>query len=262
MQRRGDGLRRTERIAILTGMNGNLKLDVLAIGAHPDDVELACGGTIIKMVDQGRTVGLLDLTEGELGTRGSREIRAREAAAAAGLLGVALRENLHLPDGNIALSHENVLRLVTVIRRYRPDLLLFPHGFERHPDHEHAHRLCREAWFYAGLEKIVTKDQGSQQEPHRPLKYFLFMQSYEFTPSFIVDISAEFTRRMEAVRAFKSQFHDPASRERETLLSHPGFLEMLETRFAYFGDRIGVRYGEPLYSVDAIGISDPFELIR
>lgn len=238
------------------------KLDVLAIGAHPDDIELACGGTVIKLVRQGKRVGILDLTEGELGTRGSREIRAREAQEAAGILGVALRENLKLPDGNIGLHEENRLQLIRIIRRYRPEVLLMPHWLERHPDHEHAHALAREAWFYSGLEKIRTSDLGIQQEPHRPLKYFLFMQSYEFAPSFVIDITEEYPRRLEAVRAFRSQFHDPESRERETVLSKPDFLEMLETRLAYFGDRIGVRYGEPFFSVDMIGLSDMFTLVR
>ena len=238
------------------------KLDVLAIGAHPDDIELACGGTVIKLVKQGKRVGLVDLTEGELGTRGSREIRAREAASAAQVLGVSARENLKLPDGNIEVNEENRRKLIQVIRRFRPDVLLIPHWLERHPDHEHAHQLSREAWFYAGLERIETKDHGTRQEPHRPLKYFLFMQSYEFVPSFVVDISEEYPRRMEAVRAFRSQFHDPHSTERETRLSRPDFFERLETRLSYFGDRIGVRYGEPFYSVETVGLSDLFSLVR
>ena len=238
------------------------KLDVLAIGAHPDDVELACGGTVIKLVKQGKKVGLVDLTQGELGTRGSAEIRAREAASAAAILGVTVRENLKMPDGNIEPHEENRLKLIQVIRRYRPDVLLMHHWFERHPDHEHAHRLAREAWFYSGLERIETSDLGLRQEPHPPLKYFLYMQSYEFIPSFVVDITEEFPRRMEAVRAFRSQFHDPESNERETALSRPDFFEMLETRFSYFGDRIGVRYGEPFYSVEILGISDLFFIVR
>jgi N-acetylglucosamine malate deacetylase 1 len=237
------------------------KLDVLAIGAHPDDIELACGGTVIKLIGQGKKVGLVDLTQGELGTRGSREIRAREAEAAAAVLGVTVRINLKMPDGNIEVTEENRGKLIQVIRRYRPDVLLMPHWFERHPDHEHAHRLAREAWFYAGLERIPTIDNGVQQEPHRPFKYFLFMQSYEFVPSFLVDISREFPRRMDAVRAFRSQFYDPDSQERETVLSAPEFFQALETRFAYFGRQAGVKYAEPFYSVEPVRVNDLFSLV-
>lgn len=239
-----------------------MKLDVLAIGAHPDDIELTCGGTIVKLVKQGKRVGICDLTQGELGTRGSRETRSKEAADAAKILGISIRENLGMPDGNIENTSNTRLKVIETIRKHRPEALLFPHWLERHPDHEHAHQLCREAWFYSGLEKIETNLNGSKQEPFRPLKYFHFMQTYEFTPSFVIDISDEYEQRMEAVRSFKSQFHDPESKERETLLSEPGFLDMLRARFEYFGDRIGTKYGEPFYSVDMIGISNLFHLMR
>lgn len=237
-----------------------MKLDLLAIAAHPDDAELSCGGTILKLVKRGRKVGLLDLTRGELSTRGTQEIREAESNAATKILGVQVRENLCLPDGNIEVNRENKLKVIQIIRKYKPELLLFPHWLERHPDHEHAHALCREAWFYAGLEKIETTLFDVKQEPHRPRSYYHFMQAYEFAPSFIVDISDEFERRMEAVRAFKSQFHNPSSSERETFLSSPEFLEFLITRFAYYGGRIGRKYGEPFFSVNMIGIDDPFVL--
>ncbi|MCZ6775776.1 MAG: bacillithiol biosynthesis deacetylase BshB1 [Ignavibacteria bacterium] len=232
-----------------------MKLDVLAIGAHPDDVELTCGGTIIKLIKQGRNVGLADLTEGELGTRGSRKIRAAEALEAARILGVALRENLQIPDGDIQLSKENLLKAISLIRQYKPELLLFPHSKDRHPDHEHAHVLCREAWFYAGLERIETTVDGNKQEPHRPKKYYEYMQWLEFIPSFVIDISGEYEQRMEAARAFRSQFHDPDSKDRETVLSSPEFMEMLRTRLEYYGDRIGTKYGEPFYSPNMVGLS-------
>jgi bacillithiol biosynthesis deacetylase BshB1 len=234
-----------------------MKIDVMAIGAHPDDIELACGGTVIRLVSQGRKVGLVDLTEGELGTRGSKDIRAKEATDAARILGVAFRKNLNLQDGNIELTMDNRVSLIRLLRQHRPDILLFPHWLERHPDHEHAHRLCREAWFYSGLEKIPTQDDnGTIQQPFRPRSYYHFMQSYEFIPSFVVDISEQFERRTEAVLAFKSQFYDPNSDERETALSSPDFLELLRTRHEYFGDRIGRKYGEPFFSVNMLGITD------
>ena len=239
---------------------GHMKLDVLAIGAHPDDIELACGGTIIKLVKQGRKVGIIDLTAGELGTRGTSEIRAQEAAAATKLLGAHIRECLNIPDGNIENTFENRKRLICSIRKYRPEILLFPHHTDRHPDHEHAHVLSREAWFYAGLEKIETLDQNRRQDPHRPRNYYSYMQWFEFIPSFIIDISDEYNQRMEAVRAFKSQFHDPESNERETALSDPEFMVMLRTRFEYYGDRIGKKFGEPWSAPSYLGISDLFSL--
>jgi bacillithiol biosynthesis deacetylase BshB1 len=237
-----------------------MKLDVLAIGAHPDDVDLSCGGTVAKLVKQGRRVGIADLTRGELGTRGSREIRAAEAAEAARILGVQVRVNLGMPDGNLETTLQNRLNIVRTIRQYQPDVLLFPYPVDRHPDHEHAHTLCREAWFAAGLAKIETTFHGKSQEPFRPRAYYHFMQWFEFQPSFIIDISDEFEQRMECVRAFKSQFYDPESNERQTILSTPEFLEMLRTRLAYYGDKIGKKYGEPFYSVTAVNVRDLFEL--
>ncbi len=240
--------------------NLRMKLDLLAIAAHPDDVELSCGGTIAKLVKRGKKVGLLDLTRGELSTRGTLEIREAEAAEAARLLGVHVRENLELQDGSIEVNRANKIKVIEIIRKYKPEILFFPHWLERHPDHEHAHALCREAWFYAGLEKIETTMGGIKQEPHRPRSYYHFMQTYEFAPSFIIDISSEFEQRMQATRAFASQFYDPSSNERETFLSTPEFIEFLITRFSYYGDRIGRKYGEPFFSVNMIGIEDPFLL--
>jgi len=233
-----------------------MKLDVLAIGAHADDIELTCGGTVLKLVTKGKRVGLLDLTEGELGTRGTKEIRTEESKKAAEILGVSLRENLRIPDGDIQVNPENRTKLMRVIRKYRPEILLIPHWLERHPDHQQAHHLCREAWFYSGLAKIVTEDDGATQESFRPRSYYHYMQVYEFAPSFVVDISDQYERRMEAVAAYRSQFHNPKSNERETFLSHPEFMNMLRTRLEYYGDRIGVKYGEPFYSVNMVGLSD------
>lgn len=233
-----------------------MKLDVLAIGAHADDIELTCGGTVIKLVNKGKRVGLLDLTEGELGTRGTKEIRAEESKKAASILGVSLRENLGIADGDIQVNKENRVKLIRILRKYRPDILLIPHWLERHPDHQHTHQLCRESWFYAGLEKIATNDDGTDQRPFRPKSYYHYMQVYEFTPSFVIDISDEYQQRMEAVAAYGSQFHNPQSYERETFLSSPEFMDMLRTRLEYYGDRIGVKYGEPFYSVNMVGLAD------
>lgn len=239
-----------------------MKLDVLAIGAHPDDIELSCAGTVSAMVKQGKRVGILDLTDGELGTRGSRSIRKKEAARSAEILGLSMREGLRLPDGNIEVHQTNIKKVIQVIRRYRPSLLLFPHWLERHPDHEHAHRLCREAWFYAGLEKIRTTDQGKSQEPFRPGKYFHFMQKYEFQPTFIIDVSSVYETKKESLYAFSSQFYDPKSKERETLLSSKIFLESIFARDKHYGSLINVEYGEPFYSIEPLGFNSLFDILK
>ena len=237
-----------------------MKLDVLAIGAHPDDIELTCSGTVAKLVKLGHAVGILDLTRGELGTRGSAKLRAQEAANAARILGVRVRENLGLQDGNIEVSKKNILRLITVLRKYRPTILLIPYSSERHPDHEHAHRLAKEAWYFSGLAKIKTKNGRSDQEAFRPKYYFEYMQLHSFSPSFIVDISDVYEKRAAAIKAFGSQFHNPEHKDRETYLSRPQFLEFLETRARYYGQQIGARYGEPFYSIKPIGVEDIFNL--
>ena len=236
-----------------------MHLDILAIGAHPDDVELCCGGTLAKLVRKGRKAGILDLTAGELGTRGTRALRLREAAEAARILG-CVRENLRLGDGSIAADGRNVKKLITVIRKYRPRMLLIPHSHDRHPDHVHAHQLCREAWFYAGLRKISSTLDGRRQEPWRPHNYIQYMQWHEFTPSFMVDITPTYGIRLKAIRAYKSQFYDPASKEPMTKLSDATFFDFVETRAKIYGARIGVPYAEPFLTVDAIGIDDPLHL--
>ncbi|MGE5315266.1 MAG: bacillithiol biosynthesis deacetylase BshB1 [Acidobacteriota bacterium] len=237
-----------------------MNVDVLAIGAHPDDVELACAATVAKLVKRGYKVGILDLTEGELGTRGTREIRKREADAAAKILGVEFRQSLGLSDGNIEVTMENITKVMKVIRTHTPSILLFPHWLERHPDHEHAHRLCREAWFYAGLEKIKTTVNGKHQEPHRPKKFFHFMQKFEFTPSVIVDVSDVYDIKKQALASFASQFHNPESTERETLLSQKIFLEQVYARDMHFGGMINASFGEPFYLVEPVGIDTFFDI--
>lgn len=236
-----------------------MQLDILAVGAHPDDVELCCGGTLAKLVRSGKKAGILDLTEGELGTRGTRTLRLKEAAAAGSILG-CVRENLRLPDGNIEVNQRNVKRMITIIRKFRPKMIVIPHWHERHPDHVHAHHLCKEAWFYSGLRKISTTLGGRKQDPWRPDNYIHFMQWYEFTPSFIVDITGSYETRLRAIRTHKSQFYDPGSTEPATKLSDASFFDFIETRAKVYGAKIGVKYGEPFYSVEAIGIEDPLEL--
>ena len=239
-----------------------MNIDVLAIGAHPDDIELACCGTIAKLVKQGKQVGILDLTQGELGTRGTKHIRNNEAKTAAKILGVAFRENLKLTDGSFEVNQKNILKVIQVIRKYRPKILLIPPFHERHPDHEHAHRLAKEALFYSGLKNISTKENGKLQEAFRPDTYFQFMMRYEFQPSFIVDISDVYEIRVKAIEAFASQLHSVTykSNEPETLLSKASFKDLLEIRAKYFGSQIGVKYGEPFYYHQPLGVTDIFSL--
>jgi bacillithiol biosynthesis deacetylase BshB1 len=238
------------------------KLDVLAIAAHPDDIELFCAATVAKLVRGGKKVGILDLTDGELGTRGSRLIRLKEASAASKILGITERVRLGLPDGNIEVSQTNIKKVIQIIRLFQPTILLFPHWLERHPDHEHAHRLCREAWFYSGLEKIQTKYKGKNQEPFRPKKYFHFMQKYEFQPSFIIDVSDCYDFKKQSLLAFHSQFYDPKNKERETILSSKIFLESIYARDKHYGSMINVEYGEPFYSIEPLGFDSLFDVIK
>jgi bacillithiol biosynthesis deacetylase BshB1 len=237
------------------------RVDVLAIGAHPDDIELSCGGTVAKLVADGHKVALADVTQGELGTRGTKEIRLREAVNAAKVLGVATRVNLKIPDGGIELSKTNIRKVITLIRDLRPKILIIPHSVERHPDHVHTHNLCKEAWFYSGLRKIKTSLNGKAQDPHRPDNFFEFMQWYEYTPSFIVDITNTFEIKMKAIRAHASQFHDPKSKDPETILSRPEFLDRIQTEAEYYGKKIGVRYAEPFYSWTPLGVNTIFDFV-
>ncbi len=238
-----------------------MHVDVLALGAHPDDIELSCGGTIAKLVKDGHKVAIADFTQGELGTRGNKDIRSKEAAEAAKILGVTARRNLKIPDGDIELSKANIKKVITLIRELRPRILIIPHSVERHPDHVHAHRLSKEAWYYSGLRKIETSLDGEHQKPHRPDNFFEFMQWYEFTPSFIVDISETFDTKMKAIKAHASQFYDPNSKDPETLLSRPEFLERIKTDSEYYGKRIGVKYGEPFYSWTPLGVKTIFDFV-
>jgi len=238
-----------------------MKLDVLAIGAHPDDVELSCAGTVAKLVKSGKKVALLDLTQGELGTRGSKAIRKREADNSARILGVEFRVNLRLPDGNIECSRKNTIKVIEAIRSFQPSVLLFPHSLERHPDHEHAYKLCKEAWFLSGLEKILTRVNGKKQEPFRPKRYFHYMQKYEFAPSFIVDVSDIYDVKTRALSAFESQFYNPLSKERETRLSSKLFLESIKARDMHHGSLIDAAFGEPFYSIEPLGLHSFFDLV-
>lgn len=235
-------------------------LDVLATAAHPDDVELCCSGTICTLTDRGYDVGVVDFTRGELGTRGTPEARAEEAANAAEIMGLAARENLEIPDGQIENSPENRRKVIRRLRKHRPRVLLINADHCRHPDHCDAAELASDAAYYAGLRKIETRDRdGRLQEPWRPDHVLHYMQAIEFEPTFVVDVSDVWDRRMEALRAYRSQFFHPEydSDEPETFISNPEFMEWIEARARTLGYWIGAEYGEALkYRHPPVGVDD------
>jgi N-acetylglucosamine malate deacetylase 1 len=231
-----------------------MPLHALAFGAHPDDVELTCGGTVSKLADLGYSVGVVALTAGELGTRGTVEMRRREFKEAARILGVSATRLLALPDGGLAADHEQKQEVIRVIREFQPQIVLAPYWKDRHPDHANASRLVSEASFLAGLSRIDTG-----QPPYRPCRVLYYPSRYSFRPSFVVDISRTQSRKMEAVRAYRSQFHEPGrvADGPETNVSHPGFLEAIVARDRWFGACIGTDFGEAFLVREPLPVEDP-----
>jgi bacillithiol biosynthesis deacetylase BshB1 len=229
-----------------------MNLDVLVFAAHPDDAELSMGGTIANLSLNNLKVGIIDLTRGELGTRGTAESRQKEAFNAALALKVSLRENLEIPDGNIQNTKENVLKIIMEIRKYRPKIIFAPYYNDRHPDHIDASNLIKRAMFSTGLSKIKTFDKEVPQNHFRPQKLFYYMQTYTFEPTFIIDISDTFSQKMKSVECYSSQFHNPKSKEPETFISRPEFINYIKSRAEYYGFSIGKRYGEPFFCEENI----------
>jgi bacillithiol biosynthesis deacetylase BshB1 len=239
-----------------------LKLDVLVLAAHPDDAEISCGGTIAKHVALGYSVGILDFTRGELGTRGTPELRSQEAGEAARILKVSVRDNLELRDGFFQNDPDHQLKVVRAVRKYKPDVVLANAVYDRHIDHGKGAALGYDACFLAGLAKVETiDDEGRKQAPWRPAVVYHCIQSLFVKPDFIVDISEHFETKMHAVRAFKSQFFDPNSQEPATYISNPSFLRMLEARAIEFGHAIGTSYGEGFTVRRYPGVNSLFDLI-
>lgn len=232
------------------------------LAAHPDDAELGCGGTIAKHTAAGYKVGIIDFTRGELGTRGTPEIRKQEAAASAKILGISVRENLGLQDGFFRNDGVSQLAVINVIRKYRPQIVLANALYDRHIDHGKGASLAFDACFLSGLAKIETLDEsGGKQAPWRPSAVYHYIQSQFIEPDFIVDVSDYWDIKMQAIKAFKSQFYDPDSKEPETYISKPGFLKMLEARGTEFGHAIGTTYGEGFTVRRYPGVRDLFNLI-
>jgi bacillithiol biosynthesis deacetylase BshB1 len=225
---------------------------VLAFGGHPDDVELAVGGTILVLRGKGYEVAIVDCTRGELGTRGTAEVRATEAQEAARRLGVARRINLGLPDGSLRATDEARAKVVEVIRRLKPVIVLAPRPDDLHPDHAHAAVLVREAAFLAGVAKY-----GGGGSPHRPRAVLQYASHTMFTPSLVVDISEHFEKKKQAALAYKSQFFDPASKEPATYLASSGFWDWWEGRARHFGNLVGAKYGEPFLVEAPVLVKDP-----
>ena len=239
-----------------------MKLDILVVAAHPDDAELGCGGTIAKHASQGYKVGIVDLTQGELGTRGSVESRRQEAQDASKILGVVLRENLKLRDGFFRNDEDHQLKLIQAIREYRPEIVLANAIYDRHTDHAKGANLSYDASFLAGLAKIRTHNlDGTEQEPWRPKQIYHFIQSIFVEPDFIVDISDYWDHKIRAIQAFKTQFFDPTSKEPETYISKPGFIKMVESRAVEFGHAIGTPYGEGYTVRRYPGVKSLFDLM-
>ena len=238
-----------------------IKLDILALAAHPDDVELSSAGTLIKAIQQGKKAGIVDFTRGELGTRGTPEIRMQEAQAAATIMGLSARENLGFRDGFFKNDEEHQLEVVKAIRKYQPEIVLANAIDDRHPDHGRASFLSKEACFLAGLAMIETVVDGVKQAPWRPKAVYHYIQCIPHTPDFIVDVSSVWETKMNAIRAFKTQFHDPKSGERETYISSPRFMKMVDSRGIHYGHEIGVEYGEGFTVERAIGTDTIFNLI-
>src|SRR5690606_27975325 len=224
----------------------NLKLDLLVITVHPDDAELGCGGTILKEVAVGRRVGVVDLTRGELGTRGTMEIRANEAAAAAKILGLSVRENLGMRDGFFSNDEYHQLQIVQCIRKYKPEIIITNALQDRHPDHGRAGNLVNDASFLAGLQRIGTTDDGKPQQPHRPRLLLQLIQDHYIKPDIVVDVSDYWEEKIRAIQAYGSQFHNTSYQadEPETYISRPDFMEYIEGRAREYGKYIGVRYAE------------------
>ena len=237
-------------------------LFILAFGSHPDDVELSCAGTLVKHVRMGMLCGIVDLTRGELGTRGTPEQRDDEAAQAAAILGVQLRENLNMRDGFLSNDEEHQIKIVKVLRQYRPEIVLCNAIDDRHPDHAKAAQLVRDACFLSGLRKIETYDaHGEKQEAHRPRRVLHYIQDKDLKPDLLVDITEFFPTKWKAIQAFKSQFHNENSNEPPTYISTPEFLDGLKGRHLLWGKRIGVRYAEGFTMETPPGLSDLNELL-
>ncbi|RYD81840.1 MAG: bacillithiol biosynthesis deacetylase BshB1 [Sphingobacteriales bacterium] len=239
-----------------------MKLDVMAIGVHPDDVELSCAGVLLVEKKNGKKTGIIDLTQGELGTRGTAQTRKEEAAAAAKILAVDVRENLGLRDGFFQNNETDQLKVIAAIRKYQPEVILCNAPQDRHPDHGRSAKLVSDACFLSGLRKVETVVDGKQQEAWRPKYVLHYIQDRFLQPDFVIDISDVMETKLESVKAYGTQFHNPALNEPQTYISTPDFLESIIYRSKMMGKMIGVKYAEGFISEKMIGLSSLDALIK
>jgi bacillithiol biosynthesis deacetylase BshB1 len=240
----------------------NSKIDILAFGAHPDDIELSCAGTILKHINIGMSVGAIDLTEGELGTRGTSHIRAKEAEVASQLMGLKFRHNLNIEDGFInSLNKEHQLDIIKFIRHYKPKIVLCNAKQDRHPDHAHASELISKACFLSGLKKLESNFDGKKQDSWRPKQVLHYIQWENIKPDFLIDISGFMEKKLEVVKAYESQFFKSESIEPETPISSQQFINSVQYRAADFGRLLGVDYAEGFTSDKLIGLKHLHDLI-
>lgn len=232
------------------------KVDILAFAAHPDDVELAASGTIMKHIAQGKTVAIVDLTQGEMGSRGTIHTRYEEAAAASEIMGVKHRVNLLMEDGFFEINEANKRKIVEQIRRFQPEIVLANAVSDRHPDHGRGSQLVSEACFLAGLVKVETDWDGEKQAAHRPKAVYHYIQDYYIKPDFVVDVTEFFDRKMQAIQAYKTQFFNPDSKEPETPISSKGFLDSVESRMVEYGRPIRAKYAEGFTVERFLGVED------
>lgn len=239
-----------------------MKLNVLAIGVHPDDVELSCSGVLLLEKNNGNKTGIIDLTQGELGTRGNAKTRAEEAAKAASILKVDIRENLCMADGFLQNDKAHQLKIVESIRKYQPEIILCNSTEDRHPDHGKSARLVADAAFLSGLMKIETFYDGNLQQPWRPKYVFHYIQDRFLQPDFVVDITAVMDAKLESIKAYSTQFYNPDLNEPQTYISTPDFLDSIIYRAKMLGKMIGVKYAEGFISEKMIGIKSLDVLIK
>jgi bacillithiol biosynthesis deacetylase BshB1 len=237
------------------------KVDVLAIGAHPDDIELSAGGTIAKMVAAGKKVAFLDLTEGELGSRGSVESRYKEAAKASEILGVSYRENCQLPDGFLTEDKESLLKIIRKIRKFQPEIVLINAPDDRHPDHGLAAKLTSRACFLSGLLKISTSDQGADQEKWRPKSVYHYIQDNYLNPDFVIDITGFEEQKFQAILAYETQFYKAGMKGPKTPISGEEFIDFLKGRMAQFGRSIQVKSAEGFIATRTLSVKSLFDLV-
>lgn len=238
-----------------------MKLDILAIGAHPDDIELSCAGTILKEIAAGKKVGVLDLTQGELGTRGSAELRLKEADNSAKILGLSSRDNLKFKDGFFENNEAHLIEIARILRKYRPDVVLSNAAHDRHPDHGRASKLISDACFYSGLRRIETELNGESQEAWRPKVIYNYIQDRFIIPDFVVDVSPFVDQKMQAISAFKSQFYQANSNEPESPLTMKNFFDFIRGRMADMGRYINADYAEGFTAERPLGVESFSDLL-